>query len=204
MKILILMPLDEQHVYAATGIYKHLDPKYQQITFAMPMFMEYLVDTHISKNWTYATYDSIISSKSYCQAAEDTNGDLIIIGNVDKKYKFDAVFNFQEIDEALPYKDSFIEHLLNTKAVQLDPILFNPINSLYTAADSLLALKNCEATADFINHYMKTDPHINEIHSLYDLEAFKTYSYAIKKAVAADDKKKKAKLRADKNDHSAS
>lgn len=203
MRILILMPLDEQHVHAATAIYKYLNPKYQQITFAMPMFMEYLIDTHISKNWTYATYDSIISCKSYCKTAEETNGDLIIIGNADKKFTFDAIFNFQDIDEALPYKDNFIEHLLSLKAVQNDPILLAPIDHLYTAADSLLTLKNCKATADFIGQYMTTDPHINEIRSLYDLDAFKTYSYAIKKAVAANDKKE-GNLRPDKNNNQTS
>lgn len=192
-----MMPLDEQHVHAATGIYKKLEKKYQEVTFAMPMFMEYLIDTGVSKNWTYATYDTILSSKSFCEAAKEKNNDLIIIGNVDKKYEFDAIFNFQEINEALPYKDNFIEHLLKLDVVQTDPVLLNPINNLYPASASQLALKNCSATADFINRYMKTDPHINEIQQLYDLDAFKKYKVAIQKAVR--DAKKEEDQNADKN-----
>lgn len=47
MKILILMPLDEKWVYMATGLYKALTAKAKEVTFAMPQYMEYLIDTKI-------------------------------------------------------------------------------------------------------------------------------------------------------------
>lgn len=50
MKILILMPCSEAWTYHATGIYKALPQDVKEITFAMPMYMEYLVDTKISQD----------------------------------------------------------------------------------------------------------------------------------------------------------
>lgn len=175
MKILILMPLDEQHVYAATGIYKNLSPELQNITLAMPMFMEYLIETHISPNWVYALFDTLISAKSYCKTAEQSKGDLIIIGNTLKDYQFDAVFNFQDIEEALPYKDNFIEHLLNDEQIKENQVLLQQIAGLHEAHESILPLMNCKASAQFIEDYMKTDPQLDKITVAFDVEKFGKY-----------------------------
>lgn len=175
MKILILMPLDEQHVYAATGIYKNLSPELQNITLAMPMFMEYLVETHISPNWTYALFDTLISAKTYCHAAEQEKCNLIIIGNTLKDYQFDAVFNFQDIEEALPYKDNFIDHLLNDEQIKESQVLLQQIAGLHEAHESILSLINCKASAQFIEDYMKTDPQLDKITAAFDVEKFGKY-----------------------------
>lgn len=50
MKILVLMPLDEKNTYTAAGIYKALPAKVKDITFSMPMFMDYIVGTKASSN----------------------------------------------------------------------------------------------------------------------------------------------------------
>lgn len=178
MKILILMPLDEQHSYAAMGIYKYLSPETREITFPMPMYQDYMIQNKISNNWTEACYYSLVSAKSFCMAARADNKryhNLVIIGNTDKQFEFDAVFNFQEIEESLPYKDNFIEHLLNNSLITSDPVLLRPIENLHTADESQLALRNCKATAEFIEAYLKTDPHIDEIRGKYDLEMFTKY-----------------------------
>lgn len=165
MKILVLMPLEEQYVYAATGIYKNMPEDVQQITFAMPMFMEYLVTTKISNNWTFALYDALISAKNIYNAAEDR--DLIIIGNISSDLKFDAVFNFQDIEKELDYKDLTIKKLLSLDAIKNDPVLFQPIAALHEAHESTFTLKNCEATADFLSSFIKTDPHLEQIEKTY-------------------------------------
>ena len=51
MKILVLMPLDEQHVFAATAIYHYL-PKYlQDRCFSLPMYRQYLRDCKLERSW---------------------------------------------------------------------------------------------------------------------------------------------------------
>lgn len=155
MKILVLMPLDEKYVYAATGIYKSLSKEMKDITFAMPMFMQYAISTKISPDWVYAAFDTIVSAESiYKTASANKDGDLIIIGNIDKKYEFDAVFNFQDIeDDSLEYKDYFIEKVKDV--VKDSEILLSKINNLHDASESKMSLKDCKATAHFLENYIK-------------------------------------------------
>ena len=163
MKILVLMPLDEQHVHAAAGIYKALPAEVQAHTFPMPMFMEYAITTKVSSNWTYAFFDAIISARSLYKSSQDK--DLIIIGNVPTTCTFDAVFNFQEIDETLPYKDNFAARLKDIVATE--EVLSNIINNLYTADSSIFSLQDCTATADFLTAYLQTDPQLDKIKAKY-------------------------------------
>lgn len=166
MKILVLMPLQEQSAYMATGIYKALPHEMQEKCFAMPMFMEFLVQTKMSPNYTFALFDTILSAEKLCETAEKDKLDLLVIGNVNNKYKFDKIFNFQDIETDLLYKDDFI-----TKVAQIvadEPLLRDKIGNLYTDKDSTMALHNCIATADFLTAYMETDPHIEKITEEYN------------------------------------
>ena len=155
MKILVLMPCDEQHVYAAAGIYKALPQEMKEITFPMPMFMDYLIETKIVGNWIMAFFDSLVSAKNLYCAAEKQNDNLLIIGTAPANMEFDAVFNFQDIEESLPYQDNFLEKI--KVAVKSDDMLTKLIADLVGADSSKLALHNCVATADFLTKYMKTD-----------------------------------------------
>ena len=163
MKILVLMPCDERMVYAATAIYKNLPKDVQDITFMMPMFMEYLIQTKISPNWTYALFDAMISAENIYKSAK--KDDLIVFGNLPKRMVFDAVFNFQDLEESLEYRDLFIEKVQNI--VKDEKILVKHITKLHEASESRLSLRNASATAEFISSYVKTDPHLEDIRELY-------------------------------------
>lgn len=129
----------------------------------MPGFMEYLTAVKIAPDWTHAAIDTLSSAKNLYKAAGER--DLIVIGNIDKEYKFDKIFNFQDIEEDLPYEDKFLEKV--RELVKDDLLLSKFFGNLYTKDDSVLALHNCLATADFIAHYMETDPHLEIIEAEY-------------------------------------
>jgi hypothetical protein len=152
MKILVLMPCDEKSVYMAAGIYKALPQKIREKTFAMPMFMDYLVQTKLVGNWVVSFYDALVSARKIYETAEE---DLIIIGNVNKKdCSFDAVFNFQDAELDLVYKDDFLEKI--KEMVADDEFLKGYVENMYTKEDSLMPLQNYIATADFLTAYLKT------------------------------------------------
>ena len=155
MKILVLMPCDEQHVYAAAGIYKALPNELKEVTFPMPMFMDYLIQNKVVGNWIMAFFDSLISMKNLYKTATETNDNLLVIGTAPADFEFDAIFNFKEIEESLPYEDKFIEKI--REAVKSDEKLTDMVNNLYDGASSKLALMNCVASADFLTKYMNTD-----------------------------------------------
>lgn len=154
MKILILMPCDEQHIYASEGIWKALPKELKENTFVMPMFMEYLVITKQAKDWVEALFFALLSAKKLYQAA-GAEDDLVIIGNTDAALKFDEVFSFQDIEESMGYKDLFIEKL--TTLVKNEELLYNQLINLHTKEESKYNLHNCVASADFISKYIKTD-----------------------------------------------
>jgi len=161
MKILVLMPLQEQSAYMAMGIYKNLPSKLKDKTFCMPSFMDYLVSTKIVPNWEYALFDTLLVAEKMAALDED----VIILGNTKKDYTFDAVFNFQDIDESLPYEDKFIDTM--REKVKSEELLTNKVTNLYTQADSKLSLHNCLAAADFLAAYFDTDPRLDEIKQEY-------------------------------------
>lgn len=164
MKILLLMPLDEKSAYMASGIYKSLPKEIKEVTFCMPAFMEYLLITKTSPNWEYALFDSLLSAKHVYEAAKDDN--LIIIGNMPKDYKFDAIFNFQDLEESLDYNDPFIDKM--REKVASEDILMKLIDNTYNKEDSKLSLHNCIATADFLTAYLQTDPQVDQIRASYE------------------------------------
>lgn len=162
MRILVLMPLDERCAYMAMGIYKNLPAEIKDKTFCMPAFMDYLVTSKLVPNWEYALFDTLLTSEKILNVEDE---DVIVLGNVKKDYKFDAIFNFQDIDNDLPYKDTFVKKMRET--VASEELLLSKIDNLYGAEDSQLALKNCRATADFLTAYFDTDPKLNELKKEY-------------------------------------
>lgn len=155
MKILVLMPLDERLVPAATAIYQALPKEVKDITFAIPMYMEYLVKSKIESSWEEAVVRSLFSSKKLLDVLKPED-DYILIGNAPKDFKFDAVFNFQDIDESLPYKDVFLEKVKSIFNVEEAPLLQNLLGNLYDGSASTFSMHNCVATADFLSKYIKT------------------------------------------------
>lgn len=164
MKILLLMPLDQQHSDAAMAIYKALSPHAKDVTFAMPSYMEYLVQTKLTPNFSYAFFDTLLAAQKLYTASKKE--DLIIIGNTSKNFAFDKIFNFQDIEESLPYQDDFMEKLKTV--VKEEPKLLELVNNNHTADESTLALHNCIATADFLSSYLNTSIDKTRIKNKYD------------------------------------
>lgn len=176
MKILILMPCDEQHVYASEGIYKALPNELKEKTFAMPMFMEYLVITKQAKDWIEALFFSLLSVKKLYQATSDSEH-LIVIGNTDAGLEFDEVFAFQDIEEQMEYRDLFIEKL--TTIVKDEELLYNQLINLHKKEESQYNLHNCVASADFIAKYIHTEykHKLEKLTKKYEEEMSKTTKF---------------------------
>ena len=165
MKILVLMPMDERLTANAAALYSHMPEKIKDITFSIPMFMEYLIDTKMVENWMFAMFYAMSSANALCRAADKNKEDLIIFGNAPKDLEFDAVFSFQDAEEALPYNDLFLEKV--KEIVAEEDNLSDRLNNLYTADDVIFKLHNCAATADFLSKYIKTNPNLDEIKEKY-------------------------------------
>lgn len=187
MKILVLMPLDEKWVYAATAIWDKMDDEIRDHCFAMPMFMETTVVWGRSRNWFDAAFFALKCSEYVYKTAEKEGDPLIIIGNMPKDFKFDVVFNFQDMEETLPYEDRFMDRIkkalkeipLVGKESSTDSILLEGmVSNLYTAEDSTFSLTNCQATADFLSAYMKSEIDFKEIEEEYK-KALEEITYAI-------------------------
>ena len=88
-----------------------------------------------------------------------------ILDEICGKYKFDAIFNFQDIEEDLPFKDEFAAKVKDL--VQSEEVLAKLINNLYDNKDSIMPLHNCLATADFLSAYIKTDPGLDKLKTEY-------------------------------------
>lgn len=172
MKLLVLMPLDEKMVYNATTLYEALPEDVKEHTFPMPMYMQYLMTTKVCKNWIEAFFDSILSARALYRAAEKGGHDLIILGNIDKDFKFDAVFNFQDAELTLPYEDKFAQKIQTI--VESEEPLLSIVSNLHTAEESKFSLRNCQASATFLSSYLTTDPKLDEIKAKYaDVLKFK-------------------------------
>ena len=160
------MPCDERMTYIAAKIYKELPNEVKDITFSMPMFMDYLVSSKIVGNWVYAFFDAFVSMRNIYKTAAKNKDDLIVFGTAPKNMKFDAIFSFQDDVEQLPYKDKFLGKV--KKIVEDEPKLAAYVENLYGAEDSKFNLYNCTATAGFLAEYIKTDPKLEEIRAKYE------------------------------------
>ena len=167
MKILVLMPLDERYTYLAAAIYKNLPKDVQEHTLCMPAFMDYMVYVKLCPNWEYALFDTILTAEKVYKATDKE--DLIILGNVGADCEFDAVFNFQDNDEDLPYEDKFLEKM--QKLAEGEHNLEVLVNNVHKAEESKMALHNCKATADFLTNYLKTDPKLDDIKKEYEIKS---------------------------------
>lgn len=180
MKILVLMPCDEQHVHAAAGVYKALPHELKEQCFPMPMFMDYLIQNKIVGNWIFSFFDTMLSLKSIYRTADENKDDLIVIGTAPKDFEFDAIFSFQEIDSKEKYKDNFLNKAIRP-VVAKDEKLFAMVSNLYDVDDVQFALHNCTASADFLAAYIRTD--VKE-----KLETLKKeYESKLEKGVIIDD-----------------
>ena len=174
MKILVLMPLDEKYTYTALGIYNNLPYEIKQKCFMMPTFMDYLVTIKLAPNWEQAAFDAIVAGEKLYEVATKQNDDIIVIGNINKDYTFDAVFNFQDEKVEERYSDSFLDRLATKIAASSElteeerSLLSKHINNLYVADDSKLLLINFTATADLLTAYLKTDPKLDIIKEEYE------------------------------------
>lgn len=174
MKILVLMPLDEKYTYTALGIYNNLPFEIKQKCFMMPTFMDYLVTIKLAPNWEQAAFDALVASEKLYNAAVQKKDDIIVIGNINKEYEFDAVFNFQDEKEEEPYSDSFLDKLKAKIAASSElteeerSLLSKHIDNLYVADDSKLSLVNFTATADLLTAYLQTDPKLDIIKKEYE------------------------------------
>lgn len=168
MKILVLMPCDERQLYACYKIYQGLNEKAKDKVFFTPMFIDYLLQTKIHSKWIEAFYDTLCRVKQ----VYNQNKDFILFGNIDKNYKFDAIFSFQDLERTLPYQDGTIEKIKEIDFIKNDPQLLAPLNALYSADDvNQIPLTNCSATAELINKFFESDPQLDKIKAEYQLSA---------------------------------
>ena len=79
-------------------------------------------------------------------------------------YKFDAIFNFQDVEKDEEYKDLYIEKL--REVFKNEQTLMSNLE-FYDAAASTMTLHNIAAAAKFLSAYLETDPHIEEIKEKY-------------------------------------
>lgn len=160
------MPCDERMVYTAAKIYKELPNDIKDITFSMPMFMDYLISSKVVGNWVYAFFDAMVSMKNIYKTAVKSKDDLIVFGTAPKNMKFDVIFSFQDDAEQMPYKDNFLHKIKDI--VKDEPKLTAYVENLYGAEDSKFNLYNCRASAGFLSEYIKTDPKLEDIRAKYE------------------------------------
>ena len=161
MKILILMPNNISHVDFCMEIMDKLDIDVRQKCFSIPMYIQYLVETKKAPDQTEAFFYAMRAAEHVYANAKDKNENLILFGNINKDYKFDMIFNFQNNSFAA-YQDLFIEALNQVIKPDGDDdeayqILSRYTTNLHTADESSLILMNTTATAEFLNEYMTTD-----------------------------------------------
>lgn len=167
MKILVLMPVYETHEDIAYALYKALPKEIKEITFSMEMYTTYLrAIKSISPLDAY--FQTLLATERVFENLKD-NEDIIIFGNLPKKYKFDAIFAFQDNLETLPYEDKPLKKIEEIVKEVNDPVLNKYfIMPFYSAEDSQLNLTNCIASADFLTAYLETDPKLDKIKKEYE------------------------------------
>jgi hypothetical protein len=158
------MPLDERMSHYAYKIYSELPNEIKEITFSMPMFMEYTIITRVAQNWKHALFKALAGAERKYSEAGD--GDLVIFGNMPSDFHFDAVFNFQDDKLQLPHEDNFLARV-REEEVASKSISAARLENMHGASESKFQLTNCKATAGFLSEYIKTDPKIEDIKEKY-------------------------------------
>ena len=172
MKILVLMPLNEREVYNCAVIENALTADSKDNSFFMPMYMDYLVQVKIAKNWVEALFLSIKAAQSIYETADKEGKDLILFGNIDKNYKFDLVYSFMDNEEVLYYEDKGTAEVRKTVMEEMknDAVLqkcYDSIKNLYDAKDVNMPLTNCDATGDFISAMIKSNVEVEKVLNKY-------------------------------------
>lgn len=162
-RILVLTPINERLTYACAGIWKSLDDRTKKMTYFAPLYAEYLKETR-TKNFIFAAYESMITFNELARVSAEKKEDIVLFGNVSKKYKFDKIFSF---NLGLDYDD----HLLLSDEIQsvLDGD-FEDLkrDNLYDAEDASMILENnLDAIAHFINKLLLADNDIS-LKSIYN------------------------------------
>lgn len=161
MKILVLTPCNGLHVnYTATIIKDILEKKSDSIeVFSIPMYVEYLVAVGKVKDKVEGFFYAMRAAEYVYNQRKKPN--LIIFGNMSKKFDFDSVFNFQE-DKVLQYTDFFIQGL--NEAIKPDgeddsayQFLSQFTTNLHEADESCLTLVNPSATSEFLVNYCNAE-----------------------------------------------
>ena len=169
MKILVLMPLDERQVYNCVGLWKaFVAAQGQEWTsdniFLMPLYMDYLTTTGKSINLMEAVGQAIISTKEMVTS----NKNIIVFGNLPiSSTSFDYIFNFQQNDQAIPYKDLVLEAICKTAQESDDDYLKQLFNNFYKADASIMALQNFTATAEFLSKWYTSEEQMNTVKERY-------------------------------------
>lgn len=160
MKILVLVPNNLTNLEYCMKIWEKLNPKIQEKSFCIPMYMQYLVETNQAKDQTEAYFYAMRAAEVVYKNIKfgDT---AIIFGNMSKAYEFDTVFNFQN-NQYERYKDYFIESL--NEVIKPDgeddsayKFLSQFTTNLHEANESTLVLMNIDAASEFLNNYTATD-----------------------------------------------
>ena len=157
MIVLVLMPLDERAVYMGTKVYTCLEEDVQKHAFCVPMYMQYAVTSGLVESWEAAGFYALLAAKNIYKTAKEKGDSLLILGNLPKEFAVDVVFNMQSIDIDEPYSDPFLAKM--REKAQSEAVL-NQLVQNYSAEDSTFTLHNCQATADFLTRYLRTDPAI--------------------------------------------
>lgn len=168
MKILVLMPVYDTHEDITYAIYSKMPHEVKEKVFGMNMYATYLKTIKKDVTPVEAYFNTLmVAEKIYEHLDEDE--DIIIFGNLPKKYKFDAVFAFQDNTETLPYEDKWLKKVEELTAEIKDPVLEKYfVTPFYSAEDSQFNLTNCTATADFLAAYLQTDPKLDKIKREYE------------------------------------
>lgn len=118
-----------------------------------------------------AAGQAIISTKEMVSS----NKSIIVFGNLPTNVtSFDYVFNFQQNDEALPYKDLVLEAICKTAQESNDDYLKQLFSNFYTADASIMALQNFTATADFLSKWYTSEEQMAIVAENYK-DKFKTF-----------------------------
>ena len=168
MKILVLMPVYDTHEDITYAIYSKMPHEVKDKTFGMNMYSTYLKTIKKDVHPLEVYFDTLIAAEKIYEHL-DEDEDIIILGNMPKKYKFDAVFSFQDNIETLPYEDKWLKKVEELIQDTNDEILTKYFNlPFYSAEDSQFNLTNCTATADFLAAYLQTDPKLDKIKREYE------------------------------------
>lgn len=121
-----------------------------------------------------AAGQAIISTKEMVTSSSH-HQNIIVFGNLPTTTaSFDYIFNFQQNDQAVPYKDLALEAMCKIAQESNDDYLKQLFNNFYTADASIMALQNFTATADFLSKWYTSEEQMAAVVERYK-DKFKTF-----------------------------